>query len=333
MKNPFNGNEMIPVNERRTWSFRGETFFYNYSGWKDEKTGDLFTSDDNDDASFLQVTNQYRERYGVPYMDQIVALRKMYGLSASKMSLVLGFGANQYRKYEMGEVPNISNGRMILSAFDPKVMLGYVASARHELSEDEYKKITDKITSMLEDAEAQRIDDYETHRIFSYDRGAVNGYAQQSLTRLKNAMLFVLEKISDVWVTKMNKVLFYIDFLSYKKYGSAITGLAYRAISYGPVPERWEKVYCQFDEISQEPKQIGKYGGNMLQSSTKPDLSYFTEKELLILNTVCKALKNLNASQISDLSHKEKLWLDYKDKRAIIPFKDAYLLAGIDVPV
>jgi hypothetical protein len=41
-----------------------------------------------------------------------------------------------------------------------------------------------------------------------------------------------------VFCTKMNKLLFYIDFLSYRQRGIAITGLCFRAIDFGPVPDR-----------------------------------------------------------------------------------------------
>lgn len=49
--------------------------------------------------------------------------------------------------------------------------------------------------------------------------------------------------------------LFYIDFLSYREYGSAMTGLTYRAIDYGPVPEKWDKIYSEFPEVMQEIRQ------------------------------------------------------------------------------
>ena len=49
----------------------------------------------------------------------------------------------------------------------------------------------------------------------------------------------------------MNKLLFYTDFLCYKKYGRAMSGLAYKAIQYGPVPVRWDRVYSLVDGVDQ----------------------------------------------------------------------------------
>lgn len=52
--------------------------------------------------------------------------------------------------------------------------------------------------------------------------------------------------------TKLNKEMYYVDFYSYKKYGRSISGLAYRAIQYGPVPEHYETVYDHVQGLIKE---------------------------------------------------------------------------------
>ena len=60
-----------------------------------------------------QVYRQYRERHGIPSPEDIKAIRLKYRVSAAKMSRILGLGANQYRLYEAGEMPSLSNARLI----------------------------------------------------------------------------------------------------------------------------------------------------------------------------------------------------------------------------
>ena len=86
MKSPYTGKEMKVVYEPRTWSFRGEEYTYIHTAYECEDSGELFTTSESDDAGFLQVTNQYRIRYGIPFTDEIIAVRKRYGVSAAKMS-------------------------------------------------------------------------------------------------------------------------------------------------------------------------------------------------------------------------------------------------------
>jgi hypothetical protein len=140
MKSPFTGKDMKLLYEKSTWKFRGEAYEYMHASWLCSDTGERFTTDELDNASYLQVTNQYRAKYGVPFTDEIISLRRKYGLPAAKMSAILGFGINQWRSYEDGEVPSVSNGRMIRSIMNPSVFLNVIDSAKHVLGESDYKR-------------------------------------------------------------------------------------------------------------------------------------------------------------------------------------------------
>lgn len=329
MKSPFTGKEMKRVYEKRTWNFRGEQYEYEHIAWLCEDSGEQFTDDESDTAGFVQVTNQYRAKYGIPYTDEIIAVRQRYGISAAKMSLILGVGINQYRLYEQGEVPSVSNGRMIRSIMNPKVMLEMVESSKNELSVSEYEKIISKVQTIIASSEAYKMELYETRRLFTTPRGPENGYAQLSLNRLKNIMLYILNRCDDVWCTKMNKLLFYTDFLSYRERGMAMTGLSYRAIDFGPVPERWDRVYSEFPEVRQELRQVGDFVGSVLIASEESDYSMFTDAELKVLDAICTHFSKMSSREISRISHDEDAWLNHHDKHEHIPFDDAYMIKAI----
>ena len=329
MKSPFTGKEMTRIWEKRTWDIRGEKFEYMHMAWHCEDTGESFTTDESDTASYIQVTNQYRAKYGIPYTDEIIGIRRKYDLSAAKMSLILGIGINQYRKYEQGEVPSVSNGRLIRSIMNPKVMLDMIESAKEELEEKEFQKLTQRIKSIIENNDAYKMLQYETKRIFCSTRSSENGYAFISLDKLKNVMIAILERCNDVWTTKMNKLLFYVDFLSYRERGMSITGLTYRAIDFGPVPEKWNKVYCQFDEIQQVIQQIGNYEGTMLKTSSQIDKDILSEDEIKIIDIVCNRFGNHSSQAISTISHEEFAWKNHYQHSERIPFSEAYNLVSL----
>lgn len=320
---------MKRVYEKRTWNFRGEQYEYEHIAWLCEDSGEQFTDDESDTAGFVQVSNQYRAKYGIPYTDEIVAVRQRYGISAAKMSLILGIGINQYRLYEQGEVPNVSNGRMIRSIMNPKVMLEMVESSKNELSVSEYEKIISKVQAIIASSETYKMEQYETRRIFTTLRGADNGYAQLSLSRLKNIMLYILNRCNEVWCTKMNKLLFYTDFMSYRECGMAMSGLSYRAIDFGPVPERWDRVYSEFPEVRQELRQVGDFVGSVLIASAEPDYTMFTDAELKVLDSICTHFSKMSSREISRISHDEDAWLNHHEKHEHIPFDDAYMIKAI----
>lgn len=329
MKSPFTGKEMKKVYEKRTWDFRGEKYDYVHASWLCVDTGESFTTDETDNVSYIQVTNQYRVRYGIPFTDEIIAVREFYGLSAAKMSLILGLGTNQWRHYEAGEVPNVSNGRMIRSIMNPVVFLDYVNSAKNILGEKEFAKLRDKMSVLIDQSSKDEWEEYGLARVFQCARSAENGFAPLSLIRLRNMLLYILSRCGEVFCTKMNKLLFYTDFLAYRRLGMAISGLSYKAIEYGPVPERWDRVYSQFDDILQEPRSYGEKEGCVLLSDASADETVFTAAELRVLNDVCERFCNSTSTDMTRISHEECLWLDNVEGHRIIPFESAFLLKAI----
>lgn len=329
MKSPITGGKVTLEWEWREMEFRKETFRVMVPYYKCADTGEQFTTTESDGVWYAQLHNQYCKKYGIPYMDEIVAVREKYGLSAAKMSTILGFGPNQWRKYEQEEIPSVSNGRMIRSIMNPKVFLDMVESAREVLTDREYEKIQARVRQLVCDSDGYYIGLYETERVYAVGRGPENGFAPLSLMRLKNVMLYVLEHCEEVWQTKMNKLLFYIDFLSYRERGVAMTGLSYRAIDFGPVPERWERVYCQFDEIRPEVLAVGDFEGVMLKADARCDESLFCEEELQMLERVCSMFGGCSSRVLSDISHQEKAWIENHEQHRMIPFEDAFALRGI----
>jgi DNA-binding transcriptional regulator YiaG/uncharacterized phage-associated protein len=329
MKSPYTGKEMRLVYEQRTWNFRGEEYPYIHTAYKCEDTGEQFTTDQTDTVGFIQATNQYRAKYGIPYTDEIIAIRARYGISAAKIAAILGIGTNQWRLYESGEVPSVSNGRIIRSIMHPMVFLDMVESSRPLLSDKEYANITQKVQVIISQSAQNTIADFERKRIFALNRGIDNGHSPISLDRLKSIMLAVLSECGDTFCTKMSKLLFYIDFLSYRQRGMAMTGLSYRAIDSGPVPDRWDRVYSEFDEITQEPCIFGEHEGNVLTANATPTTNILSDEDCAIIHTVCSAFKNLSSKDISAISHEEPAWQKYHDTHAHIPFTEAFTLKAL----
>ena len=327
---PLTGKPMRVVYEPDTMTFRGEKFDCIYTSYRDDESGESFTTTESDSAWWNQVTNQYRAKYGLPYTDEIIDVRKRYGISAAKMSQILGIGVNQYRLYEQGEVPSVSNGRMIRSVMNPKVMLEMVESSKNEMSKSEYERIVSKVKAVIAESEAYKLEQYETKRLFSVPRGAENGYAQISIDRLKNILLFFISKGNGVFFTKMNKLLFYADFMAYRVTGKSVSGLAYKAIAHGPVPVRWDRIYSFFDEIDQEIVQFSDgREGTKLVSKLSPDMAEFSDDELKILEYVSQRFKNETPTQISETSHQEEAWKQYLNSDRLISFEMAFTLKAI----
>jgi uncharacterized phage-associated protein len=243
------------------------------------------------------------------------------------MSEILGFGDNQYRLYENGDMPSEANGKILNSIKRPEVFKVAVENAKNQFDEKEYDKICSKVEKALERKQTH----VQAALIYgTYSRSVYNGYATQSYDKLKNIMLYLIEKCGSVFYTKMNKLLFYTDFLSYKSFGYGMSGLAYQALQYGPVPIRWDRVYSLMDGIYPEMVEFNSgLCGTQLCSTLSPDMDYLTEEEIGLLDAVIDKFKESSASCISELSHDEEAWKKYYNTNQMISYNEAFALKGI----
>ena len=145
MTSPFTGGEVRLCEEPRSMTYRKEQYNYIHRHYQCVDTGMYFTDTELDTENLEQVHAQYREKYGIPAPAEIAQTRQKYGLSASKISLVLGLGVNQYRLYEAGEMPSEAIGKMLKSIQTPMVFYGYVENARKQMSQEDYTKMFQKV--------------------------------------------------------------------------------------------------------------------------------------------------------------------------------------------
>ena len=327
LTSPFSGGDAKLCYEPSVLTFRKEQFHYVHQFYECQETHERFTTTELDEANLAQVYNQYRAKYGIPFPEEIKRIRMHYGLSATKMSEILGFGENQYRLYENGDMPSEANGKVLMSIMNPEIFRIFVDNARGQFSDEEFAKLLEKAESWKLKKYSQVVIDY----VFGNVRRDINnGYTALSISKLKNILLYFIEKGHGVYITKMNKLLFYTDFLSYRECGKGMTGLKYKAIQYGPVPVRWDRIYSFYDEINQEIVQLtNEREGTMLVSKLSPEMSDFNDDELEILRTVHQRFEKESPTQISDTSHQEEAWKKYFNTDLPISFGMAFTLKAI----
>ena len=111
--------------------------------------------------------------------------------------------------------------------------------------------------------------------------------------------------------TKLNKLLFYADFRAYRALGKSISGQTYRKREYGPVPARILPVVekmCQRGACAWAERDYYGLPLKKLIPLREPDVSVFTSQELNVVRTVIDELWELNATEVSDLSHRFPGW-------------------------
>jgi hypothetical protein len=107
--------------------------------------------------------------------------------------------------------------------------------------------------------------------------------------------------------TKLNKILYYSDFLAYGTYGRAITGVPYCHRPKGPAPQRLLPIrrYLEANRaliVKKIPLRGGKEQHRTI-ALRNPDLRDFTQDDLALVNGLIKFFWDLDADESSELSH------------------------------
>ena len=223
-------------------TFRKEDFNIQKQFYKCNDCKVQFTTDNLDEVNINQVYNQYIEKYQIPFPKQLIKIRDRYGLSASKMAEVLGFGVNVYRNYESGEIPNVSNGTLLNLIRMPEEFKKVVLNKKKVFTEKQFNKLIDNLDKLIE---MERSKNYLDK--FLLDENLIpnefSGFSSPLIEKYANMILFFLENNNNLFKVKLNKLLFYTDFYHFKKTGYSISGYKYQAIQNGPVPYRYDLIY------------------------------------------------------------------------------------------
>lgn len=311
---PITGKPMKIISENEKVVFRGEEYSYIHFSYLCGDSKECFTTTELDGVNINQVYNAYRERHRYPFPDEIRALRVYYGVSAAMMSEIMGFGTNQWRYYEADKVPSESNARAICAIRSKSVFLDFLEASKIKIGEKAYTKIRERVDGL-------------PNFIKPASPSEKSGYVSFSSKKTAEAIKYFTSKLGKTFVTKMNKLLFYADFLTYKREGFGMTGMEYRAITYGPVPNGFGSIYDNASGVECED-YIYPNGtsGILLQSSQSPDMSVFSETEKEILEEVCERFRDSSAGEISAISHKEKGWIECNGDKKLIPYSYAFEL-------
>src|SRR5688572_5675196 len=191
MRSPITGKEMKLIKEKTSLSFRKEEFAVMYHYYLCEDTKEQFTDDELDHLNITQVHNQYREKYGIPFPEEIKSIREKYGISASKLSEVLGFGINAYRLYETGEMPSVSNGRLILSIVQPEEFIRQVEASSHILPFKEVEKYIEIARKIEEKEKRDCLGKLLEQQIFQFDKpNQFSGYKKPDFDKVSQVIAY-----------------------------------------------------------------------------------------------------------------------------------------------
>ncbi len=319
---PRTGKPMLLKSEIQQMPYRKMSFEVVYHFFECEDTHTRGTTSELDALNTEQVYQQYRALHRLPFTNEIAEIRQKYGLPAITMSEILGFGANSYRNYENGEVPSEANGRLLQLIKNTEEFLKILDLST--ISDEEKDRIKQKIAKNT----AKQAAPFNTEFFAQKPPSPLNGYRSFSLARALAAIAFFAEHLQPT-KTKLNKLLFYTDFAFFKQHAISFTGLEYRAIQYGPVPQNYNVLYAlaaQNDIVNIEETEVYDKIGERFLPLQNTAYDALSETDTAHLQRIVTLFKDKTAKEISEDSHEETAWLKAHERRTLIDYKTAFEL-------
>jgi len=336
MKSPITGKEMTLQHEKSILVFRKEQFEYIHKSYYCSDSGESFTTTELDEFNLNQVYNKYRDKHNIPFADEIKEFREKYSLSYADITKILGLGANSYGNYEKGEVPSLANAALLKTVLNSLGTLKGLIKSNNDISETQRDKFLRNIALVKKEEEKNERKQGLIDYVFDYDFLPDNysGYKKPNFNKLVEMVVYFTEKLKTT-PTKMNKLLFYSDFLHYKLTGVSMSGTRYFAHTHGPVLKKFRTL---FDYVSDQ--QIvdlvsvqypgGLVGEEFIKSPSKTfNSDLFEETELKILDTIVSKFEKYNAKEMRELSHEEKAWIDNEKNKGLIDYAYSFELIHV----
>lgn len=149
--------------------------------------------------------------------------------------------------------------------------------------------------------------------------------------RFRELVLYIAERMEgdpSFGAVKLNKVLYFSDFLHFRQSGRPLTGVEYTKLPYGPAPRRLlplQQELIRGEEAKLIERDYLGYCQKRLVALRDADRSVFEPSELKLVDQVIDALWGAQAVSVTALSHKESVGWRAALPGERIPYETALL--------
>jgi len=313
--------ELKEITTIENFNIKGETIPIGVTYFKCLECNEDFDDPKKEYNPIELAYREYRVRHDMLQPEEIRENRKKYGLTQTELSNLLGWGGATLSRYENGALQDEAHEKILRLAFEPANLLTLILKTPTALVGQKRGQLINELKQMeqLGCLVEKALEDV----LGGYEPDEYSGFKRLDLNKTSNLILYFCK--GGVIKTKLNKLLFYADFSSYKEFAIPITGLRYYHNQYGPVPEKYNQLFTLFIQKGLiEPDELiySDVLGEEYTSLKEPDLTTFTDNELRIISTVKTHFMDFSANRISSFSHEETAYKETSHKE-LISFKYA----------
>lgn len=209
----------------------------------------------------------------------------------------------------------------------PRSAISQIESGERKIATDEMVRLSEifniSIENFLDFKKQPEVIFKETRKKKSIKPQMRINVPQRNLEKFREVVLYILNKVGskpNIGETIIYKLLYFMDFDFYEKYEEQLIGATYIKNHYGPTPIEFVKIIDKMiedKEIEKVKSEYFNYPQTKYLPVRKPDLSKLKANEIELIDDVLNRLSDMNASQISEYSHKDIPWVTTDDGELI----------------
>ncbi len=256
----------------------------------------------------------YKKQMNLLTSNEIIEIRSIYEVSQKDFSIILGWGLATITRYENYQVQDTAHDDVLRKIKeDPKWFLQLLERSRENLSLKAYQKYSKRVNALIKSKKNEFLKEFiEMQYIDINGDEQLTGGTILNLDKVVEVVNVFSLQVQNLYKVKLMKYLWYSDFLNYKRTGRSITGLAYKALPMGAVPDAHETIISlnniHFDEVLINGNTAYKF-----DYVPGVDTKNLGEDELAVIGEVIRHFGDMNTKDIIDTMHEE---VAYKETAA-----------------
>ncbi|MEA3423846.1 MAG: helix-turn-helix domain-containing protein, partial [Bacillota bacterium] len=199
--------------------FRGEKVQFSARYEYCTNTRELTTYEESVDSNDISFKNAYRDKMGLLSIDEIIEIRKQYGVSQKDFSKILGWGPSTITRYEGHQVQdNIHDDVLRKIKKDSKWFIELLERSKSELSSKAYAKYKSKAKKIF----YKDKNDFLVNAILAKysnigKKLLLTGGKEIDLDKVVEVINYLAQNAKKLYKVKLMKLLWYSDNLNYKR--------------------------------------------------------------------------------------------------------------------
>lgn len=298
--------------------FKGLTVKYPARYEYCNRTDEFLTYEDSLITNDLAFKDAYREKVGLLTSREIVGIREMYGVSQKDFCAILGWGSSTINRYENHQVQSVAHNDILSKlADDPKWFLELLNRAKDILSEKAYLKYlgNTKECCRLKQDEYARAHIETVHMKFNSDP-ILTGNTDLNLDKVVEVIGYLARNITNLFLVKLLKMLWYSDSLHFKRYGRSISGLVYVALPMGAVPDAYKSLLL-LKGIEYDEMQCNESISFRFKTPADFEIRFLSDTETQVLDEVIKRFKYHSGQDMIVAMHQEEAYKNTLENQPI----------------